>query len=67
VEKVGVGDVVIFKIKDRDIPIVHRILKVHTKDDDIVELLTKGDNTRVDDRGLYGSQRTHYSTTIFLE
>mmetsp|Transcript_3699 Transcript_3699/g.8345 ORF Transcript_3699/g.8345 Transcript_3699/m.8345 type:complete len:185 (-) Transcript_3699:213-767(-) len=53
VEQVGVGDVVVFKIKDRDIPIVHRIMKVHTKPDDTVELLTKGDNNRVDDRGLY--------------
>jgi len=53
VEKVFVGDVVVFKIKDRDIPIVHRILKVHEKEDGRVELLTKGDNNRVDDRGLY--------------
>ena len=53
VEEVGVGDVVVFKIKDRDIPIVHRILKVHQDDDGKVELLTKGDNNRVDDRGLY--------------
>jgi signal peptidase len=54
VNAVHVGDVVVFKIKDRDIPIVHRILKVH-KDADTgkVELLTKGDNNRVDDRGLY--------------
>mmetsp|Transcript_10357 Transcript_10357/g.13113 ORF Transcript_10357/g.13113 Transcript_10357/m.13113 type:complete len:191 (+) Transcript_10357:195-767(+) len=59
VKEVGVGDVVVFKIKDRDIPIVHRILKVHTKrggdgfEEGEVELLTKGDNNRVDDRGLY--------------
>lgn len=53
VKKVYVGDVVVFKIKDRDIPIVHRILKVHEKPDGKVELLTKGDNNRVDDRGLY--------------
>ncbi|CAB9500988.1 peptidase complex catalytic subunit [Seminavis robusta] len=52
--QVFVGDVVVFKIKDRDIPIVHRILKVHTDaDSGEVELLTKGDNNRVDDRGLY--------------
>jgi len=48
-----VGDVVVFKIRDREIPIVHRILKVHTKPDNEFELLTKGDNNRVDDRGLY--------------
>jgi len=53
VEQVGVGDVVVFKIRDRDIPIVHRILKVHEDADGKVELLTKGDNNRVDDRGLY--------------
>lgn len=51
--QVGVGDVVVFKIKDRDIPIVHRILKVHENEAGEVELLTKGDNNRVDDRGLY--------------
>jgi len=53
VEKVFVGDVVVFKIKDRDIPIVHRILKVHEKHDGRVELLTKGDNNRVDDRWVW--------------
>ena len=29
VEQVGVGDVVVFKIKDRDIPIVHRIRRLN--------------------------------------
>lgn len=54
VHDVHVGDVVVFKIKDRDIPIVHRILKVHLdQETGKVELLTKGDNNRVDDRGLY--------------
>ena len=47
------GEVVVFKIKDRDIPIVHRVMKVHEKASGAVELLTKGDNNRVDDRGLY--------------
>ena len=54
VQEVHVGDVVVFKIKDRDIPIVHRILKVHRNEETgEVDLLTKGDNNRVDDRGLY--------------
>jgi signal peptidase len=53
-DDVFVGDVVVFKIKDRDIPIVHRILKVHRDaETGRVDLLTKGDNNRVDDRGLY--------------
>jgi len=53
VEEVNIGDVVVFKIRDRDIPIVHRILKKHEKPDGKVEMLSKGDNNRVDDRGLY--------------
>lgn len=52
-----VGDVIVFKIRDRDIPIVHRVLKVHTVEDEDgtkeERILTKGDNNRVDDRGLY--------------
>ena len=50
---IRVGEIVVFKIKDRDIPIVHRVMKVHEKADGKVEVLTKGDNNRVDDRGLY--------------
>ncbi|MDA8532046.1 signal peptidase I [bacterium] len=50
-----VGDIVVFKLAGRDIPIVHRVLKVHQKDDGDVDLLTKGDNNKVDDRGLYNT------------
>jgi signal peptidase len=27
------GEIIVFKIKDRDIPIVHRVIKVHEKAD----------------------------------
>lgn len=27
------GEIVVFKIRDRDIPIVHRVMKVHEKED----------------------------------
>jgi len=50
---IRVGEIVVFKIKGRDIPIVHRVLKVHEKPTGEVDLLTKGDNNSVDDRGLY--------------
>merc|ERR1712161_100410 len=53
VEKIEVGDIVVFRIRDRDVPIVHRILNVHEKPDGRVKLLSKGDNNHVDDRGLY--------------
>ncbi len=52
-EPIRVGEIVVFNIKNRDIPIVHRVLKVHEKSDGRVDVLTKGDNNRVDDRGLY--------------
>eukprot|EP01041_Mallomonas_annulata_P007156 gene7156-14572_t len=52
-DPIRVGEIVVFKIKDRDIPIVHRVMKVHEKPNGEVEILTKGDNNRVDDRGLY--------------
>ena len=52
-EPIQVGDIVVFKIKDRDIPIVHRAIKLHESKDGKVKFLTKGDNNSVDDRSLY--------------
>lgn len=52
-EPVRVGEIVVFKVDGRDIPIVHRVIKVHEKDNSTVKFLTKGDNNSVDDRGLY--------------
>ncbi|XP_061190674.1 signal peptidase complex catalytic subunit SEC11A [Saccostrea echinata] len=52
-EPIRVGEIVVFKIEGRDIPIVHRVLKVHEKENGKVKFLTKGDNNSVDDRGLY--------------
>ncbi|KAI8783107.1 Signal peptidase complex catalytic subunit S11A [Biomphalaria glabrata] len=52
-EPIRVGEIVVFKIEGRDIPIVHRVLKVHEKENGTVRFLTKGDNNSVDDRGLY--------------
>jgi len=52
-DSIRVGEVVVFKVKGRDIPIVHRVLNVHEREDGEVFLLTKGDNNFVNDRGLY--------------
>ena len=38
-DPIRVGEIVVFKIKDRDIPIVHRVMKVHEKEDGKVILL----------------------------
>jgi len=52
-EPIRVGEVVVFKVTGRDIPIVHRVIKVHEDQYGRVKFLTKGDNNEVDDRGLY--------------
>ncbi len=32
-DPIRVGEIVVFKVKDREIPIVHRVIKVHEKPD----------------------------------
>lgn len=56
-DPVRVGDIVVFKIRGRDIPIVHRVIKLHEKEDGTFKILTKGDNNSVDDRGLYAQDQ----------
>ncbi len=50
---IDVGDIVVFKVAGRDIPIVHRVLRVHEHVGGGVDYLTKGDNNNIDDRNLY--------------
>ena len=52
-EDIRVGEIIVFKIEGQDIPIVHRVMKIHEKEDGTIKFLTKGDNNTVDDRGLY--------------
>ncbi|KAK2573017.1 Signal peptidase complex catalytic subunit SEC11A, partial [Acropora cervicornis] len=52
-DPIRVGEIVVFKVEGREIPIVHRVLKIHEKQNGDVKFLTKGDNNSVDDRGLY--------------
>eukprot|EP00276_Gloeochaete_wittrockiana_P004865 CAMPEP_0184644604 /NCGR_PEP_ID=MMETSP0308-20130426/1304_1 /TAXON_ID=38269 /ORGANISM="Gloeochaete witrockiana, Strain SAG 46.84" /LENGTH=166 /DNA_ID=CAMNT_0027073235 /DNA_START=101 /DNA_END=601 /DNA_ORIENTATION=+ len=47
------GDIVVYKIKGKEIPIVHRIIRAHEKADGRMDMLTKGDNNDLDDIGLY--------------
>eukprot|EP00923_Selenidium_pygospionis_P019280 GHVN01033733.1.p1 GENE.GHVN01033733.1~~GHVN01033733.1.p1 ORF type:complete len:181 (-),score=26.82 GHVN01033733.1:99-641(-) len=51
------GDIVVYQIDGREIPIVHRIISVHEDTEHEVSLLTKGDNNNVDDRGLYNPKQ----------
>ncbi|XP_073241332.1 signal peptidase complex catalytic subunit SEC11A-like [Porites lutea] len=52
-DPIRVGEIVVFKVEGREIPIVHRVLKIHEKENGDIKFLTKGDNNSVDDRGLY--------------
>jgi signal peptidase len=52
-DPIRAGDIAVFKIEGRDIPIVHRVIKVHETQNGTTKFLTKGDNNQVDDRGLY--------------
>ncbi|MEW5307904.1 MAG: hypothetical protein WDW38_007725 [Sanguina aurantia] len=60
---ISTGEIVVFNIEGRDIPIVHRVIKVHSRrDKEHIDVLTKGDNNYGDDRaGIYadGQQWLH--------
>jgi signal peptidase len=47
------GEIVVFKIDGRDIPIVHRVMQAHATDNGTYSFLTKGDNNQGNDRSLY--------------
>ncbi|KAL6591307.1 hypothetical protein ACP70R_049810 [Stipagrostis hirtigluma subsp. patula] len=53
-DPIRTGEIVVFNVDGRDIPIVHRVIKVHERQDTAeVDILTKGDNNLDDDRGLF--------------
>ena len=70
-DPIRAGEIVVFSIEGRQIPIVHRTLNIHEgcvtktkqhlinltstccRNNGTMKILTKGDNNRVDDRGLY--------------
>ncbi|XP_076917954.1 uncharacterized protein LOC143578175 [Bidens hawaiensis] len=58
-EPIRAGEIVVFNVKGRDIPIVHRVIKVHEHEDGEVDVLTKGDNNPEDDHrsGLYAQDQ----------
>ena len=54
----NVGDVVVYETSQREIPIVHRVLREHHNEKKQF-LLTKGDNNPVDDLSLYGRKQQY--------
>lgn len=58
------GEIVVFNIQERAIPIVHRVLWLHQDaTTNATRILTKGDNNRVDDRSLYAPGQLWLSPT----
>ncbi|KAM4067176.1 peptidase s24-like domain-containing protein [Hirsutella rhossiliensis] len=51
-KETDVGEVVVYNVKDKDIPIVHRVVRKFGVGDK-AKLLTKGDNNVADDTDLY--------------
>ncbi|KAK4343493.1 hypothetical protein RND71_036587 [Anisodus tanguticus] len=68
-DPIRAGEIVVFNVDGREIPIVHRIIKVHERQDTgEINVLTKGDNNPSDDRLLYAQgqlwlQRHHIMGT----
>ncbi|EEA07126.1 uncharacterized protein CMU_035120 [Cryptosporidium muris RN66] len=57
-KSIEIGDIVVFSLDGRDIPIVHRVISYHQgSSSDDFSILTKGDNNNVDDRGLYNNNQ----------
>jgi len=48
------GDIVVYKVPNQVIPIVHRVIGIQPLDNGDYIAITKGDNNPVNDRGLYG-------------
>ncbi|KAI5967644.1 SEC11 [Candida margitis] len=53
-----VGDIVVYEIEAKTIPIVHRVLREHHNSEKQL-LLTKGDNNAVDDLSLYAKKQNY--------
>lgn len=51
------GDIVVFKVPNQEIPIVHRVVGTQLLDNGEYNCLTKGDNNPVNDRGLYEKRK----------
>ncbi|MED6120489.1 Signal peptidase complex catalytic subunit S11C [Stylosanthes scabra] len=57
-DPIRAGHILVFNVDGRDIPIVHRVIEVHERQDTgEVDILTKGDSNLVDDRVLYAQDQ----------
>ncbi|KAK1762909.1 microsomal signal peptidase [Phialemonium atrogriseum] len=61
----GVGDIVVYNVQDKDIPIVHRIVQKFGKGPK-AKFLTKGDNNGADDAALYARGQDYLARTDII-
>jgi signal peptidase len=61
---VSVGEIIVYKIPGKEIPIVHRVLQIHQSAQGDGLILTKGDNNPGDDRPIFydADPTLHYLT-----
>ncbi|KAI9783548.1 MAG: Signal peptidase complex catalytic subunit [Geoglossum umbratile] len=52
-QKTEVGEIVVYNVRGKDIPIVHRVVRRFGGGNKPLQLLTKGDNNLADDTELY--------------
>ncbi|MCJ1252872.1 Signal peptidase complex catalytic subunit [Lignoscripta atroalba] len=52
-QETQIGEIVVYNVKGKDIPIVHRVVRRYGGGDKPLKLLTKGDNNLADDTALY--------------
>ncbi|EMR11310.1 signal peptidase I [Pneumocystis murina B123] len=57
-KRVNIGDIVVYRINKRDIPIVHRVIQ-ERHGEMFQKVLTKGDNNRYDDIQLYSHNQMY--------
>ncbi|CAJ1005983.1 putative Peptidase S24-like [Leishmania naiffi] len=64
---VEVGDIIVYTLPEHEIPIVHRVLRIHERAEDHKKLyLTKGDNNVNDDRFLFSRGREWVEEDMIL-
>lgn len=54
-----VGEIVVYNVRGKDIPIVHRVIRRFGGGSQPLQLLTKGDNNAADDTELYARGQSY--------
>lgn len=58
-QRIEAGEIVVYKLRKAQTPIVHRVVRAHGKTDGGMHAMTKGDNNVGDDSGIYKQAGKH--------